>query len=155
FAVSSMAQAREGGLLAIGAGLTSIPPRSLEQFAANARQIAGQITDKKHREFLIGCGASANEKACLKQFIANSGRLLYRRPLKPNELQDLLTVVDDVSAKLKDRYAGVEAGLAAMLESPQFLFRWERAEPDPQERGAMRLDAASKAARLSFFLWNS
>src|SRR5690606_31969252 len=45
--------------------------------------------------------------------------------------------------------------LAAMLASPQFLFRQERLEPDPEHPGQYRLDPFSKAARLSFFLWNA
>jgi hypothetical protein len=42
-----------------------------------------------------------------------------------------------------------------MLESPQFLFRREVTEPDPDRPGAYRLDAYSRASQLSFFLWNS
>ncbi|MFA7388297.1 MAG: DUF1592 domain-containing protein, partial [Thiohalobacteraceae bacterium] len=40
-------------------------------------------------------------------------------------------------------------------DSPHFLLRIERAEPDPAQPGAMRLDAWSKAERLSYFLTNS
>src|SRR5204863_6420555 len=42
---------------------------------------------------------------------------------------------------------------ATMLESPDFLFRREGVEPDPA--GGYRLNAYSKASRLSFFLWNA
>jgi hypothetical protein len=42
-----------------------------------------------------------------------------------------------------------------MLEAPEFLFRQEAVEPDPDHAGAYRLDAYSKASRLSFFLWNA
>jgi hypothetical protein len=42
-----------------------------------------------------------------------------------------------------------------MLESPQFLFRREVAKPDPNNPGAYRMDAYSKASQLSFFLWNA
>ena len=38
-----------------------------------------------------------------------------------------------------------------MLESPQFLFRQEVAEPDPHHPGAYRLDAYSKASQLELF----
>jgi hypothetical protein len=56
---------------------------------------------------------------------------------------------------LNSFYSGLELSLAGMLESPQFLFRRETAEPDPDHPGAYRLDAYSKASQLSFFLWNA
>jgi hypothetical protein len=39
--------------------------------------------------------------------------------------------------------------------SPEFLFRVERAEPDPANAGAYRLNAYAKAMRLSFSLSES
>jgi hypothetical protein len=42
-----------------------------------------------------------------------------------------------------------------MMIAPQFLYFVERTEPDPRRDGQIRLDAYSKAARLSLFLWNS
>jgi len=39
--------------------------------------------------------------------------------------------------------------------APEFLFRVETAEPDPANRGQYRLDAYTKAARLSFLFWDS
>jgi hypothetical protein len=42
-----------------------------------------------------------------------------------------------------------------MLESAQFLFRQEMASSDPDHAGVERLDAYSKASRLSFLLWNA
>jgi hypothetical protein len=41
------------------------------------------------------------------------------------------------------------------LAAPEFLFRVEMAEPDPANSGQYRLDAYTKAARLSFLLWDS
>jgi hypothetical protein len=57
--------------------------------------------------------------------------------------------------ELKDFYAGLAGALEGMLVSPQMLFLIEVSEPDPDNRGAERLDAYSLASRLSFFLWNS
>ena len=56
---------------------------------------------------------------------------------------------------LDDFYAGLRASLVGMLVAPDFLLRLERSEPDPDRPGTMRLDAYSRAARLSFFLWDS
>ena len=56
---------------------------------------------------------------------------------------------------LLNLYAGLQAGLAGMLVSPSFLFVVESTEPDPAAPGKQRLDAYSKATRLSFFLWGT
>ncbi|MBY0509726.1 MAG: DUF1592 domain-containing protein, partial [Rhodospirillaceae bacterium] len=60
-----------------------------------------------------------------------------------------------VTVKLGDFYKGLGLGLASMLSSPQFLFVQEVSEPDPRKSGQLRLNAYSKATRLSFLIWNS
>ena len=51
--------------------------------------------------------------------------------------------------------AGIELGLAAVLVSPEFLFRIEQ-DPEGVEAGAAyRLSDLELASRLSFFLWSS
>src|SRR5262249_50989855 len=54
-----------------------------------------------------------------------------------------------------DFYGGLKLALTSMLVAPEFLFRIEVAEPDPGNPGHYRLDAYTKAARLSFLLWVS
>jgi hypothetical protein len=87
--------------------------------------------------------------------LSRAGRLLFRRPLTDHEVASEVAAAGEATRKLKNFYAGLGLSLAAMLESPQFLFRQEIAEPDPDHAGAWRLDAYSKASRLSFFLWNA
>ena len=52
-------------------------------------------------------------------------------------------------------YGGLELALAAMLVSPEFLYIVETAEPDPDHPGQLRMDNYSRAARLSYLLWNT
>jgi hypothetical protein len=54
-----------------------------------------------------------------------------------------------------DFYAGLKLALTSLLAAPEFIFRVETAEPDPTNRSQYRLDAYSKAARVSFLLWDS
>ncbi|MHB1207627.1 MAG: DUF1592 domain-containing protein [Rhodospirillaceae bacterium] len=95
------------------------------------------------------------DEACTRQFITKVGRMLFRRPLEAEELRLHTASAAVATQNLKSFYAGLSFALASMLESPQFIFRQETVEPDPQHRGGFRLDAHSKASRLSFFLWNS
>jgi hypothetical protein len=149
---------RKSGLLAVGAGEVSVTPAGFEQYDSMALNAAAQIVDQRHRDMLVGCAPAspkAADAACAGQFYRRIGRLLYRRKLTEPELNASLAVAEAGTARLGNLWAGLAMGLAGMLESPQFLFRREVAEPDPDQPGHLRLDAASKAARLSFFLWNT
>jgi hypothetical protein len=149
---------RKSGLLAVGAGEVSVTPAGFEQYDSMARGAAAQIVDERHRDMLVGCkpaSVTAPDDACAKSFYASVGRLLYRRPLKDGELKTQVAIADAAAIKLGDFYKGLAMGLTGMLEAPQFLFRREVAEADPDHAGQQRLNAFSKAARLSFFLWNT
>jgi hypothetical protein len=147
---------RESGLLAVGASQVSITASGLESYDNMARGIAAQVVDENHRSLLIPCepaSAKAADDACAKQFLSKVGRLLFRRPLTEKELNDQVAAAGAAAAKVGNFYSGLGLSLAGLLESPQFLFRQEVVEPD--HAGGYRLDAYSKATRLSFFLWNA
>src|SRR5262249_15910930 len=80
---------------------------------------------------------------------------LFRRPLTGGELNQHLAVANSAATTLGDFYAGVAFGLSGLLVSPEFIFRKETAEPDPQHSGSFRLDGYSKPSRLSFLLWDT
>jgi hypothetical protein len=149
---------RENGLFAVGVGRVGVTSTGMEQYDAMARGVAAQVVDEAHRGTLIPCkpeSAAAPDDACAAQFFAKAGPLLYRRPLARGELDQAVVLASTAAHTLKSFYSGLEMSLAGMLESPQFLFRQEVAEPDPDHPGSYRLDAYSKASQLSFFLWNS
>jgi hypothetical protein len=149
---------RDDGLFAVGAGHVGVTAAGMEQYDAMARGIAAQVVSEAHRDTLIPCkpeSATAPDDACALRFFAKAGPLLYRRPLAQDELDELRQLANTAAQALHSFYSGLEMSLAGMLESPQFLFRREVAEPDPNYRGAYRLDAYSKASQLSFFLWNA
>lgn len=149
---------REGGLIAVGAGEASITVSGFEQYDGMARGIADQVVDANHRAMLVPCrpaDAAAADEGCARQFVTRIGRLLYRRPLTEREETAEVKIATEGSTRLHDFYAGLGLSLAGMLDSAQFLYRQEFAEPDPSQPGAWRLDAYSRASRLSFLLWNA
>ncbi len=149
---------RIDGLLEVGASQANISPSGMEQYDVIARSIASQIMDPQRRELMVHCmpkSAAAPDDACAGQFLSEVGELLFRRPLSDRELRLHVRSARDAATGLKDFYAGLGLSLAAMLTEPPFLFRQETFERDPERRGELRLDAYSKASRLSFFLWNS
>jgi len=149
---------REEGLSALGTAQVGVTATGMEQYDAMAHGIAQQVVGREHRVTLVPCAPGsegAPDDACAALFFTRTGAFLYRRPLSEDELRQEIAVAHTASITLKSFYAGLEMSLAGMLESPQFLFRTELAEPDPDHPGAYRLDAYSKASQLSFFLWNS
>lgn len=149
---------RDDGLFAIGVGHVGVTSTGMEEYDALARGIAAQIVSEEHRGTLIPCipeSSTARDDRCAVLFFAKAGPLLYRRPITADELREAVALAGSTAQTLKSFYSGLELSLAGMLESPQFLFRMEVAEPDPDHPGTYRMDAYSKASQLSFFLWNS
>jgi hypothetical protein len=151
-------EVRDQGLLAIGARRGSITDMGLERYDDLARNIAMQVVDPRNRATLIPCtpaSATAADDACARQFISRVGKLLYRRSLADEEINALVRVAGESANVKKDFYAGISTSVANMLVSANFLFRYQFTEADPANKGAVRMDAHSKATALSYFLWNS
>jgi hypothetical protein len=149
---------RDSGLIEVGAGKVSVPASGLEQYGKMARSISAQVFDKAHRDSMVDCkpaSARAPDDKCAGQFIAQVGRLLYRRPLNQDEQADLVKAAAEATKTVGDFYGGLQITLTTMLQAPQFLFTWEKSVSDKDHPGQWTLDAYSKAARLSFFLWDS
>ena len=149
---------RVEGLLAVGASHVSITAAGMEQYDAMGRAVAAQVVDQNHRDMLVPCKPSsptAPDDRCASEFLGKVGRLIYRRPLTDKQLQAYVAAASGATRITNDFYEGIALSLSGMLSSPSFLFREEITEPDPDRKGAHRLDAYSVASQLSFFLWNS
>ncbi len=149
---------REDGLLAVGAGIVSVTATGMEQYDAMSRAIAETVVDETHRDLLVPCtpgSATEADDICAKTFFTEVGLLLYRRPLTDEQLDAYVGAARAGAELTGDFYDGISLSLAGMLSSPAFLFREQRAEPDPNSAGLYRLDSYSKASQLSFFLWNA
>jgi hypothetical protein len=149
---------RMDGLLAVGAARMSLSPASFEQFDTLARSISSQVVDPDHRQTLIPCEPAAGQvrdDSCAAEFLGKVGRLLFRRPLTESELRSAVEVAGTTAQKLQDFHGGLGMGLAGLLIAPQFILISERVTPDSEKDSAGTLDAYSKAARLSFFFWNT
>jgi hypothetical protein len=149
---------REAGLIAVGAGQVAVTASGFERYDDMARSVAAQIVDANHRAVMIPCTpqrAQGADDTCAGKFLQSVGHHLYRRPLTQQELANEVKIAADVSTQLHDFYAGLSAALTGMLDSVQFLFRQELAADDPADPTHLKLDAHSKATRLSFLLWNA
>lgn len=147
----------QGGLLALGATVTTISPQGVELFEKAAMSLAAQaVADAELRSKLVPCDpAKVGEAACLRTVAESFGRRAWRRPLSSDEAERLATVIGAPAAEALDSFdAGVTYVVAAILQSPEFLYRVELGQPDPQAPGERLLTPYELASRLSFFLWN-
>ena len=117
---------------------------------------AARPTETPSRAKIFTCRPTApsDERACARTILSRLGRLAYRRPLEPSEV-DLVLSFYDKERLQSDFEGGIELALRYILTSPQFIFRLE-GEPGNLLVGSVypvsNLDLAS---RLSFFLWSS
>jgi hypothetical protein len=151
--------ARQHGLNALGSASLSISRSGFEQYGAIAHGVLTQALDPKNAEQILACGphdAKAFDEACARETLSTYGRRLFRRAVSADELAAYLAIAADATLKLADFRKGMRSALTAMLVSPDFLFRAERFERDPEEWwGGLRMDGYSRATRLSYFLWNT
>jgi Protein of unknown function (DUF1592)/Protein of unknown function (DUF1588)/Protein of unknown function (DUF1595)/Protein of unknown function (DUF1585)/Protein of unknown function (DUF1587) len=149
---------RVDGLLAVGTSQAGISSFSLEQYDASARGVAAQVVSESRRAQLVPCqprSPKGFDEACAKKFVEHYGEALFRRPLAAEETKRYVQTARAAQQRLGDFYSGLQFALAGMLVAPDFLVRVDIAEPDPKRPGQLRLNAYSKATRLSYFLTNS
>ncbi|HEY9216750.1 MAG TPA: DUF1592 domain-containing protein [Phenylobacterium sp.] len=149
---------REEGLLAIGVTELSITSGGFEQYFSLARSISDQALAETRRDAVVGCAPKNPKKAdaaCASAFLQKTGTALFRRPLGKADLAARVAVAGKGAEATGDFYEGLKLSLVSLLMAPEFLFRVERAEPDPDHAGQLRLDGYTKASRLSYLLWDA
>lgn len=99
---------------------------------------------------LLGCDVAAPD--CVRSFVSDFGQRVWRRPLEPGEVDDMIVLFGDARATF-DEPTSVGVLLEAFLQSPFFLYRVELAGTDATE--AVPLDGWEMATRLSYLMWGS
>ncbi len=144
------------GLREVGAGATTISPRGVEHYEEASYLLARQALDAAHRGTLVPCEPSASvDPTCATAFVRATGRRLWRRSLTDEEAARIATVADVAATQLGDFHMGLQYALAALLQSPNFLYRVELGAPSDDAPGQRALTGVELATRLSFFLWNT
>lgn len=145
----------QAGLRQIGAAAATISPRGVERYEGAAYEIADQYVNEAFRSsFACSPGGSRSDE-CARPVLTELASRAWRRPLTDSEVDVLVEIAGQAGEVLDDFYEGLEFGIAAIVQSPNFLFRVELGEPDPEVEGARRYTAWDTASRLSFLLWNS
>ncbi len=139
-----------GGLLSVGASSGSLSARGVESAEEAALAIAEQaLATDARRAALVPCAPTGTvDDACARQFVQTQGERIWRRPLSDEEIDRISAIASNAATTLGDFHQGLTYALAALLQSPHFLFRVELGQ-------GQSFTSGDQAARLSFFLWNT
>ena len=131
-------------------GVTTLP--HLRDLSVVGPYNATGVSASASRERIFACRPTAadEEGGCAAQILSSLGSQAYRRPLAERDLEALMSFYW-AGAAAGGFEAGIRAALEAVLASPHFVFRFERAAGG----GGVRIDDVALASRLSFFLWGS
>ncbi len=105
-----------------------------------------------HRRVFVCRPAANNEQPCVRRIAANLARRAFRRPVTDEDVNSLMPYFENGRRESLDK--GVEQMVAAVLASPDFLFRAIRTPASAADGKAFLLSDLELASRLSFFLWS-
>jgi hypothetical protein len=95
------------------------------------------------------------EPACAKQIAENLARRAFRRPVTTEDMNRLMPFYEEERRNSGTFDQGIEQLVAAVLASPQFLYRSIRGPKGGTPSTEFGLTDLELASRLSFFLWNT
>jgi hypothetical protein len=148
---ASFAKDTQVGLFDTAAKTQTVPVLLADQYLDAAVSLA----ETANVTTLLGCTpAGANGGTCLRGFVDRFARRAFRRPLTAAEGDRLVAMYTTISAD-SDSPTGVRAVVAAVLSSPNFLFKPEvgggpSALPDAKVSAPFEL-----AGRLASLIWAS
>ncbi len=143
------------GILTAGGAVNAVSSRGVELYEEAALNLgAFAVSTPERRARLVDCAPPEVAPAtCLGRFVDTFGRRVWRRAITPAEREALVAIGTAASDALGTFEDGLAWTLAAMLQSPNFLYRFESGEDDGV--GRRRYTGVEMASRLAFFLWAS
>lgn len=134
----------------IAAARGTISPVDAEKYENATYDILDQVfSSPARRDALVGCPVSAVDDPCIRPFISTFAARAWRRPVSDTEIDALHSLAKDIATQLSDPAQGIKFMLAAVLQSPHFLFRVDIGEMDSDQ---YRYSSWEMASRLSFLL---
>jgi len=132
-------------------GVTTFP--HLRELVIGGPYNATGVSETATRARVFSCrpSAPAQEAGCAREIVTRLATQAYRRPVTDDDVNALMVFYEEGAA---DGFEiGVRTALQAILASPHFLFRVERAPENAS--GTVRISDLDLASRLSFFLWGT
>lgn len=110
-------------------------------------------TASREKIFICEPEVDDRERACAERIAASLARHAFRRPVSQADVDRLMPFYAAGREASGSFDAGVEQLVAAVLASPDFLYR-TIAPPNGNDPATFELDDLELASRLSFFLWS-
>jgi hypothetical protein len=142
------------GQIGIGYGVTT--QQHLQRMTVLGPFEVTGVSDTPTRRFVFSCRPTApdEERPCAESIVQRLAARAYRRDVSQDDVDGLMQFYDQ-GAETRGFEGGVRLALQAILASPHFIFRMEKA-PEGVEPGEIyEIADADLASRLSFFLWGS
>jgi len=140
-------------------GMTTLP--HLHELSITGPTKVSGVSDTPSRSRIFTCrpAAGSDEIPCAKAIISNLARVAFRRPVSGTDLEDLLSFYQS-GRNQGDFESGIRTAIQAMIASPEFVFRLERASVSTSSARAAagsnyRITDLELASRLSYFLWST
>jgi hypothetical protein len=147
-----------GGFSSIGASSVEVSPAGVDLHEQAVLAATGYVfADQARVSAQFGCvPTSVADSACTNQILTQFGRRAFRRPLTETETQRFAGLAASIgSAAGSSVLTGVRYALAAILESPSFLYRVELGEASAEDGGRLKYTDFEMASRLAAMFWNS
>ena len=114
------------------------------------------VSQTASRRLIFVCDPKkTGEAACAKQITELLARRAFRRPVTDDDLARLMPFYEAGRANGGSFDDGIEQVVAAVLVSPDFLYRAISAPKGTAPNSEFALTDLELASRLSFFLWNT
>ena len=147
-----------GGFSSIGASSVEVSPAGVGLHEQAVLAATGYVfADEARVAAQFGCvPASPTDSDCSNRIMTQFGRRAFRRPLTEAEVQRFTGLATTIgSAAGSGMLTGVRYALAAILESPSFVYRVELGEPSAADSGRLKYTGFEIASRLAAALWDS
>jgi hypothetical protein len=128
----------------------TVPSLAATKFLDSAEQLAAAAASSPT---FVTCAGGTQDAKCASDFIASFGKKAYRRPLAPEDTARYTALYQKAITSGYDFKTGIEWIVFAMLQSPQFLYRFELGGTPAATY--TKPSQYELAARLSFLYWQS
>jgi mono/diheme cytochrome c family protein len=139
-----------------GRGLRA--PRMIDGVTVMGPYNSPGVSDTPSRKRIFICRPEAGkEEDCARRILENLSRLAFRRPVTRDDVESLMPFFEAGRKGPGGFDSGIEHAVAAILVSPDFLYRTIETPQAKGEAGAREVFPLSDlelASRLSFFLWS-
>jgi len=112
-------------------------------------------TASRQKIFICQPAAVAEEQACARSIISNLATRAFRRPATQEDIDNYLPFFAAGRETGGSFDTGIEQVVAAILATPDFLYRSIAPPSDSSTAATFALSDTELASRLSFFLWGT